>query len=108
MAYDIRLVKIVTGELTIGKYDAEAKALTDVAIMQTVPSQQGGVQIMLLPYGYPFEQDFCGKIEEKHFLYVYSKVPQEITDKYLESSSNISLKSGGLNPNPTNGSGIIL
>ena len=108
MAYDIRLVKIVTGELTIGKYDAEAKALTDVAIMQTVPSQQGGVQIMLLPYGYPFEQDFCGKIEEKHFLYVYSKVPQEITDKYPETSSNISLKSGGLNPNPSNGSGIIL
>lgn len=107
MAYDIRLVKIVTGELTIGKYDAEAKALTEAAIMQTIPGQQGGVQIMLLPYGYPFEQDFCGKIEEKNFLYVYSKVPQEIIDKYLETSSNITLKSGGLNPNPADGKIIL-
>ena len=41
MAYDIRLVKIVTGELVIGKYDAEAHALNDVVIMQTVPTQQG-------------------------------------------------------------------
>lgn len=106
MAYDIRLVKIVTGELVIGKYNAQEKALTDVAIMQTVPSQQGGVQIMLLPYGYPFEQEFIGKIEEKHFLYVYSNVPQEMADKYLETSSNITLKSGGLDPNPA--SGIIL
>ena len=41
MAYDIRLVKIVTGELVIGKYDAEAHALNEVVIMQTVPTQQG-------------------------------------------------------------------
>lgn len=107
MAYDIRLVKLVTGELTIGKYDAEAKAITEVGIMQTVPGQQGGVQVMLLPYGYPFEQNFCGKIEEKHFLYVYSKIPQEIIDKYLETSSNITLKSGGLNPNPEKGNIIL-
>ena len=40
MAYDIRLVKIVTGELVIGKYDAEAHALNDVVIMQTVPTSR--------------------------------------------------------------------
>ena len=61
MAYDIRLVKIVSGELIIGKFDAEANALTDVAIMQTVPTQQG-VQLMMLPYGYPFDQEFNGRI----------------------------------------------
>ena len=104
MAYDIRLVKIVTGELIIGKYDAAAKALTDVAIMQTVPTQQGGMQLMLLPYGYPFEQSFTGKISEEHFLYVYANAPQEMIDKYLETSSNFTLKSGGLDPNPADGS----
>ena len=110
MAYDIRLVKIVTGELVIGKYDAEAKALTDVAIMQTVPTQQG-VPLMILPYGYPFEQDFTGRIAQEHFLYEYSKVPQDVQDKYLEACSNLSLSSGGLDPKGGKGagsSGLIL
>ncbi len=108
MAYDIRLVKIVTGELIIGKFDTEANALTDVAIMQTVPTQQG-VQLMMLPYGYPFDQEFNGRIEAKHFLFEYSHTPQEVQDKYLEACSNLSLSSGGLNPNPQQGgSGLIL
>ncbi len=109
MAYDIRLVKIVTGELIIGKFDAEADALTDVAIMQTVPTQQG-VQLMILPYGYPFEQEFSGRIEAKHFLYKYSNVPQDVQNKYLEACSNLSLSSGGLDPKAgaRGGSGLIL
>ncbi len=105
MAYDIRLIKLVTGELTVGKYNAEEKQLEDVAIIQTVPSQQGGMQLMILPYGYPFEQNFSGKVSECHFLYNYSRLPQELIDKYLETVSNITLKSDGLDPNP---SGIIL
>ena len=108
MAYDIRLVKIVSGELIIGKFDAEANALTDVAIMQTVPTQQG-VQLMMLPYGYPFDQEFNGRIEAKHFLFEYSHTPQEVQDKYLEACSKLSLSSGGLKPNPQQGgSGLIL
>ena len=107
MAYDIRLVKIVTGELVIGKYDAEGKSLKDVAIMQTVPTQQG-VQLMILPYGYPFEQDFSGHIAQEHFLYEYSKVPQDVQDKYLEACSNLTLSSGGLDPKGTSSSGLIL
>ena len=105
MAYDIRLVKIITGELIIGKYNAEDKCLNDSAIVQTVPNQDGGMQLMLLPYGYPFEQTFCGAISETHFLYTYSKKPQEMVDKYLETVTNLTLKSDGLDPNP---SGIIL
>lgn len=109
MAYDIRLVKIVTGELIIGKFDAQADALSDVAIMQTVPTQQG-VQLMILPYGYPFEQEFTGRIERKHFLYEYASVPQDVQDKYLEACSNLSLSSGGLDPKAgvSGGSGLIL
>ena len=109
MAYDIRLVKLVTGELVIGKYDAEAHALNEVAIMQSVPTPQG-VQLMMLPYGYPFDPEFTGRIEGKHFLFEYKRTPQEVQDKYLEASSNLSLSSGGLDPNPApgNGSGLIL
>ena len=108
MAYDIRLVKIVTGELVIGKFDTEANALKDVAIMQTVPTQQG-VQLMMLPYGYPFDHDCSGSIDARHFLFEYKSTPQDVQDKYLEVCSNLSLSSGGLNPNPQNGgSGLIL
>ena len=108
MAYEIKLVKIVTGEMVIGKFDASANAINDVAVIQTIPTQQG-VQIMLLPYGYPFDQDFSGSISAKHFLFEYSHAPQDIQDKYLEATSNLSLSSGGLNPTPQGGgSGLIL
>ena len=50
MAYDIRLMKLVTGELVIGKYDAAKDSLTEVAAIQSIPTQQG-VKMMLLTYG---------------------------------------------------------
>ena len=59
MAYDIRLMKLVTGEMVIGKYDAEKDCLNEVASLQSIPTQQG-MQMMLLPYGYPFEPNFTG------------------------------------------------
>ena len=85
MAYDIRLVKIVTGELVIGKYDAEAHALNDVVIMQTVPTQQG-VQLMMLPYGYPFDRDCNGRIEGKHFLFEHKLLMLVFYDSSLTYS----------------------
>lgn len=111
MAYDIRLVKIISGEMIIGKYDAEKNALIDVAVLQTVPTQQG-VQMMLLPYGYPFDQDFDGEIGYSHVLYTYKKYPTDLNDKYLEAISNLSLNSGGLAgldlKNPPAGSGGLI
>lgn len=88
MAYDIRLVKLVTGELALGKYTEEG--LSDVAILQVVPAQQS-VQMMMLPYGYPFEEEFKGKIEARHFLYVYDKLPEGLEAKYLEACTNLTL-----------------
>ena len=41
MAYDIRLMKLVTGEMVIGKYDAEKDCLNEVASLQSIPTQQG-------------------------------------------------------------------
>lgn len=95
MAYDICMVKLITGEMVIGKRDAEKKTINDPAVLQTVPSQQG-VQMLLMPYGYPFEQAFTGSLSEEHVIYAYAKCPEELKDKYLEATSNLTLSSGGL------------
>lgn len=92
MAYDVRLVKLVTGELAVGKFESEA--LNDVAILQVVPAQQG-VQMMMLPYGYPFEQEFKGRIESRHFMYAYDKLPEGLEAKYLEACTNLTLSGIG-------------
>lgn len=93
MAYDIRMMKLVTGELVIGKYDEASDSLKDVAAIQTIPSQQG-VQMMMLPYGYPFEPEFTGKIEGKFFIYRYSNTPKELQDKYIEACTNLTTAGG--------------
>lgn len=95
MPYDIRMVKFAGGEMAVGKYDEEKKALTDVAILQTIPTEQG-VQILLLPYGYPFDQKFDGEISYNHVIYQYQNLPQDIKDRYLEATSNITLSTGNL------------
>ena len=93
MAYDIRLMKLVTGELVIGKYDEAKDCLNDVAALQTMPTQQG-VQMMMLPYGYPFEQNFCGTLESSTFLYRYRETPKELQDKYIEAATNLTVAGG--------------
>jgi hypothetical protein len=112
MAYDIRLMKLVTGELVIGKYDAEKDCLNDVAAIQSIPTQQG-VQMMMLPYGYPFEPEFSGSLEGKNFLYRYASTPKELQDKYIEACTNLTV-AGGLgrmqfssDPLGGSGSGLI-
>jgi len=94
MPYDIRLVKLINGESVIGKWSEDGKTITDPAVLQTVPSQQG-VQMMLLPFGYPFEQEITGEISTAHVLYEYKKAPEELKTKYLEASSNLTLTAPG-------------
>ena len=95
MSYDIRLVKLVSGEMVLGEYDKAADAIKNPAALQTVPTQQG-VQMMIMPYGYPFEQEFSGSISYTHALFTYEKCPEELKTKYLEARSNLTLSSGGL------------
>jgi len=112
MAYTICMVKLVTGEMVIGKHDIQAKAINDPAVLQTIPTQQG-VQMMLMPYGYPFETSFTGSLSDSHVLYTYKNCPEELKTKYLEACSNIMLTSGGLggfdlkNPGPGKAGGDI-
>ena len=108
MAYDIRMVKLVTGETAIGKHDAQHSALNDPAVLQTVPTQQG-VQMMLMPFGYPFDNEFTGGILYSHVLYEYKNCPEELKTKYMEATSNLTLSSGGLGSalNLKGGSGLL-
>ena len=90
MAYDIRLVKLINGETVLGKWDEDAGKLVDVALLQTIPSQQG-VQMLLLPFGYPFETEVGGEIDGAHVLYQFKKFPDELKTRYLEATSNLTL-----------------
>jgi hypothetical protein len=91
MAYDIRLVKLITGDLALGKWDEGERKFKDIAVIQTVPTQSGGVQMMLLPFGYPFENEIGGEISLDHVIYVYKTFPEELKTKYMEASSNLTL-----------------
>ncbi|MDR0338808.1 MAG: hypothetical protein LBH65_00865 [Desulfovibrio sp.] len=95
MAYDIRMVKLVTGETALGKYDKAGGALNDPAVLQTVPTKQG-VQMMLMPFGYPFDNEFSGSVSLSHVIYEYKTCPEELKTKYMEACSNLTLSSGGL------------
>lgn len=92
MAYNVKLVKLVNGDTVIGKHNAEQEILESVAILQTIPTQQG-VQMALLPFGYPFEDGFDATIKACHILYEYKKCPEDLEAKYLEATSNITIAS---------------
>jgi hypothetical protein len=55
--YDIRLVKLVNGDMVLGKWNQDKGVISGPAILQTIPTQQGGMQMLLLPFGYPFDQE---------------------------------------------------
>ncbi len=95
MAYDIRLLKLVSSETVLAKYDEKTDSFKDIAVLQTIPTQQG-VQMAILPFGYPFEQEFGGEISRAHVLYEYKNFPEELKTKYVEATSNITLATGGL------------
>lgn len=93
--YDIRLVKLVNGDMVLGKWDQDKGLIKDPAILQTIPTQQGGVQMLLLPFGYPFDQNIEGEIDQRHVIYQYKTVPEELKTKYLEATTNLTLSAPG-------------
>ncbi|MFW5837372.1 MAG: hypothetical protein ACOCVM_05145 [Desulfovibrionaceae bacterium] len=94
MAYEIILVKLINGDLVLGKESEDKSKITDPALLQTVPSQQG-LQMIILPFGYPFENEISGEIDTKHVLYEFKTCPEELKSKYMEASSNLTLSSAG-------------
>ncbi|MDD3311805.1 hypothetical protein [Pseudodesulfovibrio sp.] len=95
MDYDIRLVKLVSGDMIVGKFDEAAGKIADPATIQALPTQQG-TQMVLLPFGYPFDQEMHGEISTAHVLFQYQNCPEELKTKYLEAVTNIAMSSGGL------------
>jgi len=95
MDYDIRLVKLISGDMVVGKFDEAGKKIEDPATIQTMPTQQG-TQMVLLPFGYPFDQEMHGEISTEHVLFEYKTCPEELKTKYIEAVTNISMSSGGL------------
>ena len=81
-----------------------------MASLQSIPTQQG-MQMMLLPYGYPFEPNFTGTLEGRHFLYRYADTPKELQDKYIEACTNLTVAGGlgklSFGPSVQTGSGLI-
>ena len=92
-AYDIRMVKLVSGEIVLGKYDAEKDVLNAVVQLQNVPTQQG-MQMLQTPYGFPFENTFDATIEGRFIMYRFSETAKELQDKYIEVTTNLSVSSG--------------
>jgi len=109
MQYDIRLVKLVSGETVMGNFNAETNTLNDVVMIQAVPTVSGGVQLAMLPYGFPYEEEINVKLDAKFFMYEYKKVQEELKNKYLEAKSSIKIAPGGsFGGNDKGGSNIIL
>lgn len=95
MSYDIRLVKLISGDMVVGKFNEEENKIEDPATIQAMPTQQG-TQMVLLPYGYPFDQEMHGEISMDHILFEYKSCPEELKTKYIEAVTNITMSSGGL------------
>jgi len=94
MAYDVRMAKLIDGEIVIGKWDEEAGKVKDPAVLQPVPTAQG-VQMLLMPFGYPFEMEISGEIDLSCVMYQFKNFPEELKTKYLEATSNLTLATGG-------------
>ncbi|MCJ2164177.1 MULTISPECIES: hypothetical protein [unclassified Pseudodesulfovibrio] len=107
MSYDIRLVKLISGDMVVGKFDAVGNKIDDPASIQAMPTQQG-TQMVLLPFGYPFDQDMHGHIPMVHVLFEYKNCPEELKTKYIEALTNISMSSGGLDLSGGMGGGLDL
>jgi hypothetical protein len=90
---DIKLVKLINGDMVLGKWDENEGKLKDPAVLQTFPTQQGGVQMALLPFGYPFDQEIEGEIDKEHIMYWYKNLPDDLKNKYMEAASNLTISS---------------
>lgn len=108
MNYDnIRFVKLVSGDAILAVYEEETKTYKDIAVVQAIPSG-AGMQIAILPFGFPYEEEIGGEISADKVIYTYSKVPEELIEKYIEAKSNITIASSMGDLGGSTGSGLII
>jgi hypothetical protein len=92
---NIKFVKLVSGDTCIGIKDDEKNILKDVAVVQAVPMGGSGIQIAILPFGFPYEVEIGGEIGWDKVMYVYAEFPEDIKNKYIEAKSGIRMAGGG-------------
>lgn len=91
---EIRLVKLVTGEFCVGIDDEEFHGIKDVALLQ-FNQTENGININLISYGFPFEQQFGGFIYNDNIIYEVENIPEDLKTRYTEALNNLhSLKMG--------------
>ncbi len=89
---NIKFAKLVTGETVIGTYNEQRNAIEDVALIQVIPASSG-IQIAIVPYGFPFEEKIGGLIEMDKVVYEFENVPSDLENKYIQAKSNITISS---------------
>jgi hypothetical protein len=83
-----------------------------VVVVQAVPVGGSGIQIAILPFGFPYEEEIGGEIGWDKVMYVYNEFPEDLKNKYIEAKTNIRIAGGmgglGGGSPKSSGSGIIL
>jgi hypothetical protein len=92
---DIIFVKLVSGDTCIGIKDEDKNVLKDVAVVQAVPVGNSGIQIAILPFGFPYEEDISGEVPMDKVLYTYKELPDDMKNRYIEAKSNIRIAGAG-------------
>jgi len=114
MSENIVFAKIVTGEMVLGEKSEDGEIIKNICLVQVMPTQSGSMQIAIVPYGFPFEEEVRGEISMANVLFQFKDVPGDLADKYVETKTNIMRASnmGGLGGQPGGqqggGSGLIL
>lgn len=112
MNENVVFAKLVTGEMILAEKDTEAGVVKDVCQVQVMPTQTGSMQIAIVPFGFPFEDEVRGEISLNHVLFEYKEVPTDLIDKYVETKTNIkrapSMNNLGGGGQQGGGSGLIL
>lgn len=113
MSDNIVFAKLVTGEMVLAEKGENGESIKDICLVQVMPTPSGSMQIAIVPYGFPFEDEVRGEISMVNVLFTFKDVPGDLAAKYIETRSNIRIASNmsGLGGNPgggKGGSGLIL
>jgi hypothetical protein len=110
MSEKIVFAKLVTGEMVLAEKDDAAGCIKNICLVQVMPTSAGSMQIAIVPYGFPFEDEVRGEISISNVLFEFKDVPGDLADKYIETKTNIKIapRMGGLGGGSKSGSGIIL
>jgi len=89
MSDNMVFAKLVTGEMVLAEKSESGESIKNICLVQVMPTQSGSMQIAIVPYGFPFEEEVRGEISNANVLFTFKNVPGDLADKYVETKSNI-------------------